>query len=290
MDSSGDYLLDSSGNRLESRVVFADNTDLIQLRDRYEETADTVDDLVSRADMCREFQNDLLYDHSVCEPLLDSSGNPLTDTAGNYLESRTVFADEGDVHELEQKINNLQTGEQRHDTLLDTLLVTVTGQQEFQNDLLYDHSVCDILLDSDGKQLLASSGNVMESRFVFVGKDSVTELADEVSKLVTDENRQNQLIDKLVVRTTEQQEFQDNLRNDSIILDLLADSNDFQLLDNSGNAMKGQQILVTMDSVITLENRLNAVERFVENLIKSTLLSRVETLEQHSLLDHSVLA
>ncbi len=51
----------------------------------------------------------LANEHSVLQPIYDSSGQNICDSSGNEIQSQTIFADEGEVVALRNQINSLES-------------------------------------------------------------------------------------------------------------------------------------------------------------------------------------
>lgn len=81
-----------------------------------------------------KFGLQLANEHSVLQPIYDSSGQNICDSNGNEIQGRVVFADESEVMRLQQQINNLET-----------FIKNVLGKMVY----ITEHS----LLDSDYKGL-----------------------------------------------------------------------------------------------------------------------------------------
>lgn len=56
-----------------------------------------------------KFGLQLANEHSVLQPIYDSSGQNICDSNGNEIQGRVIFADESEVMRLQQQINNLET-------------------------------------------------------------------------------------------------------------------------------------------------------------------------------------
>lgn len=76
----------------------------------------------------------LANEHSVLQPIYDSSGQNICDSSGKEIQGRIIFADESEVVSLRQQVNNL-----------DTFIRSVISRLEY----VTDHA----LLDSDYKGL-----------------------------------------------------------------------------------------------------------------------------------------
>lgn len=81
-----------------------------------------------------EFGAQLANEHSVLQPIYDSSGQNICDSSGREIQGRIIFADESEVVSLRQQVNNL-----------DTFIRSVISRLEY----VTDHA----LLDSDYKGL-----------------------------------------------------------------------------------------------------------------------------------------
>ena len=56
-----------------------------------------------------KFGSQLANEHSVLQPLYDSSGQNICDSSGNEIQSQTIFADAGEVALLRKQINSLES-------------------------------------------------------------------------------------------------------------------------------------------------------------------------------------
>lgn len=56
-----------------------------------------------------KFGSQLANEHSVLQPIYDSSGQNIRDSSGNEIQGRIVFADESEVVSLRQQVSNLDT-------------------------------------------------------------------------------------------------------------------------------------------------------------------------------------
>ena len=81
-----------------------------------------------------KFGLQLANEHSVLQPIYDSSGQNICDSSGKEIQGRIIFADESEVVSLRQQVNNL-----------DTFIRSVISRLEY----VTDHA----LLDSDYKGL-----------------------------------------------------------------------------------------------------------------------------------------
>lgn len=81
-----------------------------------------------------EFGDQLANEHSVLQPIYDSSGQNICDSSGREIQGRIIFADESEVVSLRQQVSNL-----------DTIIRSVISRLGY----VTDHA----LLDSDYKGL-----------------------------------------------------------------------------------------------------------------------------------------
>lgn len=56
-----------------------------------------------------KFSSQLANEHSVLQPIYDSSGQNICDSSGKEIQGRVIFADESEVVSLKQQVNNLDT-------------------------------------------------------------------------------------------------------------------------------------------------------------------------------------
>ena len=97
-ESSASNASASATNAKKSETAAANSASLAQAA--YEE--------ILGADVGK-FGSQLANEHSVLQPIYDSSGQNICDSSGNEIQGRIVFADESEVVSLRQQVSHLDT-------------------------------------------------------------------------------------------------------------------------------------------------------------------------------------
>lgn len=139
-----------------------------------------------------KFGSQLAIHHSVLQPLYDSNGDTILDSAGNEIQTATIFTTEADIISAQNDLVELKNfkkntelslykADKKASTAYDELLGN--NSMSFANYLATKHSILRPIYDSNGNELLDSKGDRILSETTLVDMNYLSVLEKKVSDL-----------------------------------------------------------------------------------------------------------
>ncbi len=287
VDSDDNPILDSNGNEIYGKTVYADQTDIVSIynslssvkaylaslnaarplsrlteeeKKSQEMSADiagletslqkTDDHLLQQVGRFDDFEKQLGLSNLVTLPLLDSAGQPLLDSAGRPLQARTLYASTGQVLAVQSRLSALE----QYDNMLNSF--RVMGRiKELETRM----------------QALEEVDRTISA--------SIESLNDSISALSTSISAITQRLDNM---DTYFAGFEQNLAMKQLITLPLLDSSGVALQDSDGRQISSRSIFATQSSMLDTERKLEAVSDYTQSLNQFGVKNRIEAEERKS--------
>ncbi len=287
VDSDDNPILDSNGNEIYGKTVYADQTDIVSIynslsavqnylhqlnaarplsrlteeeKKSQEMSADiagletslqeTDNRLLQQTERFDDFEKQLGLSNLVTLPLLDSAGQPLLDSAGRPLQARTVYPSTSQVLAVQSRLSALE----QYDNMLNSF--RVMGR----------------ITELETRMQALEEVDRTISASIETLNDSISALSTSIDGIV-------QRLDSM---DTYFAGFEQNLAMKQLVTLPLQDSGGAALQDSAGRQISSRSIFATQSSMLDTERKLAAVSDYTQSLNQFGVKNRIEAEERKS--------